>query len=66
LTGAWILRRTMMFRPGAQYKARTVAAQLTGLLLSEVASTYSHNLGEIFLVMLIFILDIVLVGFLEI
>jgi hypothetical protein len=56
----------MMFRQGAQYKARTVAARLTGLLLSEVASTYSHNLGEIFLVMLIFILDIVLVGFLEI
>jgi len=34
--------------------------------LSEVARSYSHNLCVIFLVILTFILDIVLVGFLEI
>jgi len=43
-----------------------VAARLTGLLLSEVARSYTDNLCVIFLIMITFILDIVLVGFVEI
>ena len=34
--------------------------------MSEVARSYTHNLCAIFLVVLTFILDIVLVGFLEV
>jgi len=60
------MRRTKMYRQGAQEEANTVAARLTGLVLNEVARSYMHNLCVISLVMLTFILDIVLVGFLEI
>ena len=55
-----------MYRQGAQSKAITVAARLTGLLLNEVARSYTHNLCVISLVVLTCILDIVLFGFLEI
>jgi hypothetical protein len=51
---------------GVQLKASTVAARLTAHLLNEVARAYTHNLCVIYLLMLTFILDIVLVGFLEI
>ena len=44
----------------------TVAARLTGHLLNEVARVYTHNICVISLAVLTFILDIVLVGFLEI
>ena len=60
------MRRTNMYRQGAQSKAITVAARLTGLLLNEVARSYTHNLCVISLVVLTCILDIVLFGFLEI
>jgi len=56
----------MMFRQGAQYEASTVAARLTGLLLNDVSWSCTHNLCVIFLVVLTFILNFVLVGFLEI
>jgi len=56
----------MMYRQDAQWEARTVAARLTGLLLNEVGRSYPYNLCEISLVVLTFILDIVLVGFLQI
>ena len=56
----------MMFRQRAKQEASTVAAQLTGLLLNEVAKSYTSNLCVIFLVVLLFILQLVLVGFLEI
>jgi len=55
-----------MNRQGAQLEALTVAARLTGLPLNEVARSYTHNIGVISLVVLTFILDIVLDGFLEI
>ena len=55
-----------MYRQGAQWKAITIAAGLTGLLLNEVARSYMHMLCVISLVVVTFILDIVLVGFLEI
>jgi len=44
----------------------TISAQLTGLLLNEVEMSYTQNLRVISLVMLTFILDILLIGFLEI
>jgi hypothetical protein len=44
----------------------TVAARLTGLVMNEVGRLYRYNFCVISLVMLTFILDIVLVGFLEI
>ena len=56
----------MRLRQGAQYEASTVAAWITGLLLNENARSSTHNICVIFLVMLTFILDIVLVGFQEI
>ena len=55
-----------MFRQGAQLEASTVAARLPGLQLKEVGRSYTYNICVISLVVLTFILDIVLVGFLEI
>jgi len=60
------MRRTKMYRQGAQQEAITVAVRLTGLLWNEVARSYTHNLCVISIVVLTFILDMVLVGFLEI
>jgi len=60
------MRRTKMYWQGPQWEAFTVAARLTGLLLNEIARSEMHNLCVLSLVMLTFILDIVLVGFLEI
>jgi len=60
------MRRTTPYRQGAQSEAITVAIRLTCCLLNEVARSYTHNLCEICLVMLTFLLDIVLVGFPEI
>ena len=57
-----MLRKSMMFRQGAEYEA----ARLTDLLLNEVSTSYTHKLCVKFLVVLTFILDIVLVGFLKI
>jgi len=54
-----------MFRQGAQLEACSVPTRLTGLLLNEVIRSYAHNLCVISLVVLTFILDIVLVRFLE-
>jgi hypothetical protein len=42
----------------------TVAAQLTGILFDEDVRLYPHNLYVIFVVVLTFMLDIVLAGFL--
>ena len=56
----------MMFRQGAQYKSRIVAASLIGLILNQVERTNTHNLCVIFHVVLTCKLDIVLVRFLEI
>jgi hypothetical protein len=52
-----------MFGEGSTIGSTTVAARLTGLVLNEVARSYTHNFCVIFLVMLTVILDIVLVGF---
>ena len=60
------MTRTNIYRQGAQEKAITVAARLTGRLLNEVAKSYTHNLCVISLVMQTFKLDILVVGFLEI
>jgi hypothetical protein len=60
------MRRTQMYRQGDQYKAITVAARLRGHVLNEVEWTYTHNLCVISVVVLTFILNIVLIGFLEI
>jgi len=56
----------MMIRQKAQSEAQTVAAQLTGVLLNDIARAYTQNVCEIFLVILTFILDISLLRFLEI
>jgi hypothetical protein len=56
----------MMFTQEAQLEENTDAVQLTGLLSNQVARSYMHNLCVIIIVVVLFILDIVLVGFLEI
>jgi len=55
-----------MYKEEAQWKASTVASQLTGLLLIQIARLNTHNICAIFLVMLPVIVHIDLVGFLEI
>jgi len=60
------MRRTTLHRQEAQVEAITVAARHTGYLLNEFACSSTHNLCVISHVVLTFILDIVLVGFLEI